>query len=271
MPQTPDSQGARPPQDPTRIGFRRPSPPPRASPPPQYAAARLRSQRSVGHGDIPRPRPPAGHSRGEPGHPGPTPCPRRHAPRDRHVPLSRQARAALRPRARTDRCAPSSPRDRQGPAVLPRGDPARAAQHEAHSDGPGGLRLRSGGPAAGMERAGRRHHPQRPPSGDGKHPLGLGGAARRVPAIRRCTTLSSSPGPSFTQLVAVHRPGARDQFLVGALRPLAFPNHLLDADDGPGAHGRCRRQRSRYGRPAESSTVFCPATNKRSGDSEFMP
>lgn len=42
-----------------------------------------------------------------------------------------------------------------------------------------------------------------------------------------------STGPDFTQLVAVHRPGARDRFLIGALRPLAFPEHLLDADDGP--------------------------------------
>ncbi|MGW2056247.1 hypothetical protein ACWCOZ_20430 [Streptomyces sp. NPDC001840] len=40
-------------------------------------------------------------------------------------------------------------------------------------------------------------------------------------------------GPGGAQFVAVHRPGARGQFLVGALRPASIPAHLIAPDDSP--------------------------------------
>lgn len=40
-------------------------------------------------------------------------------------------------------------------------------------------------------------------------------------------------GPGGAQIVAVRRPGYRDQLLIGALRPASLPDHLLDADDCP--------------------------------------
>lgn len=40
-------------------------------------------------------------------------------------------------------------------------------------------------------------------------------------------------GPGGAQFVALHRPGTRGQFLVGALRPAFIPAHLVDPDDSP--------------------------------------